>query len=152
MDLTTRLGCCNLEPCLSKWWFLGWWLPPWCIRLAEKLQSTKSDGTSATEVQVGTPRYFLWAFSPLVEGLRNESGGTLGVFDALWHLLKQDGWLSNQCSWASYVPSEGWTPSGPSTGERGSFTTELCSKEATGIIKNTISPCRICLFVPLKPL
>lgn len=66
------------------------------------------------------------AFSPLVEGLRNGSGGTLGVFDGLWHRLRHDSCLSHSAVEPGMPHQEGWKPSGPFLGTRwgGSFTVE----------------------------
>lgn len=50
----------------------------------------------------------LWVMlSCPVKDLRNETWGILEIFDDLWHFLRHDSWFSCQCSWASYVPSEG---------------------------------------------
>lgn len=44
-------------------------------------------------------------FSPLAQGLRNQSEAALGVFDGLWSLLRHDSCLSCQCI-ESVMPHE----------------------------------------------
>lgn len=45
--------------------------------------------------------------SPVVRGLRNESGGASGILGGLWPLLSHDSCLWSQHIWVNYAPSEG---------------------------------------------
>lgn len=77
-----RLDCCNLVVC----WSDG--LDPLVQGKKQKVWWAKICSGS-----VVMPRYLPWvwgAFSPQVEGLRNETEGTLRVFVGFWHLLRHD--------------------------------------------------------------
>lgn len=61
-------------------------LQSWSIKGRENPQNTKFNGLIYTRVKVGMPSHLTClggggALSSLVESLRNESGGALGVFD-----------------------------------------------------------------------
>lgn len=125
---------------VAKWWQSGGFsLDPSAVGEASQWVNIHSGS-------VGTPRYFPWqggAFSPLVGSLRNESGGSSGIFDGLWHPLRLESCLSCQCSWVSLCPiRRAEHPQDLSLGEQGEF---YSWGRTSGPIKSTILPCRIWL-------
>lgn len=90
-----------------------------------------------------------------MEGLRNVSGGPLGIFDGARHLLDMTAVShTSQHSWASYAPSEGmntfrptWECIGTSLERRKFYNWASCVREEIGLIKSIISPSSICFLL-----
>lgn len=98
----------------------------------------------------------LWIMCrPLVEGPRNESVSTLGVFDDAWPLLRHDRYLSNQHNCTQqlcpirrdeYSHAYMWMWPSQGRGWVDCFTTELCKRGQSAWLKAPSCLWRICFW------
>lgn len=118
-DPEMRLDFCSFNVCLSKWW-----LQSWSARSGRNPVKHKVRLVKIHWGKMGTPQYLLWAVLhcllqhygsqtvPCWKAPEMSLGDALGVFDALWALLRHEAASHVSAVEPAMLSERGWAFSG----------------------------------------